>query len=207
MLAHGEIETVRHAVIGDARGKAQDGESARVVPAAQHVIDGAREETHYGVTFQRAIEIEAGGDAEAFQRGAQRGHVDIGSAHDDAHFAERASRAGLLKNASGDLLDFAFDARRLDQRQRGLGAPGRHAFLRDAHSSEAHAQGGREIFVAEGEGEVGVPAQSGHHAQFGVGQGVKAIDTDGRDPIQSLGGDLRGGKFQTACAHGQSAAG
>src|ERR1039458_311564 len=61
------------------------------------------------------IEIEARRDAEAFQGGAQRGNVDLGSAHDDADLAEGASGGGLLENAAGDLFDLAFDARRLDE--------------------------------------------------------------------------------------------
>src|ERR1017187_3582809 len=115
LLAHGEIEAIRGGEIGKARGEAQDGEGAGVVPAAEHGFDGAREEAHHGVAIERHIEIEARRDAEAFQGGAQRGNVDLGSAHDDADLAEGASGGGLLENAAGDLFDLAFDARRLDE--------------------------------------------------------------------------------------------
>ena len=109
LLAHGEIETVRRGEIGEARGEAQDGERARVVPAAQHRLDGAGQEAHHGVVFQGVIEIEARRNSEAFQRGAQRGRVDLGGPHDDAHLAERTSRVSLHQNAAGDLFDFALD--------------------------------------------------------------------------------------------------
>src|ERR1039458_4257656 len=115
LLAHGEIEAIRGGEIGKARGEAQDGEGAGVVPAAEHGFDGAGEEAHHGVAIERDIEIEARRDAEAFQGGAQRGNVDLGSAHDDADLAEGASGGGLLENAAGDLFDLAFDARRLDE--------------------------------------------------------------------------------------------
>ena len=84
---------------------------------------------------------------------------------------------------------------------------GQAALFGEAHGGEARAEGGREIFVAEGEREIGVPAHGGHHAQFGIGQGVKAIHPDGVDAVQPVRGDLCGGEFQTAGAHGEAAAG
>ena len=87
------------------------------------------------------IEIEARRDAEAFQRGAQGGHVDIGSAHDDGDLAEGAAGGGLFENAAGDLFDFALDAGRLDQGECGMGAAGRGTLLGRAHGGEARAEG------------------------------------------------------------------
>ena len=55
--------------------------------------------------------------------------------------------------------------------------------------------------------EVGVRVQSGHHAQFGIGQGVKAIHPDGVDAAQPVRGDLCGSEFQTAGAHGEAPSG
>ena len=124
LLAHVEIEAVGGAEIGEARGEAQGGEGSRVVPAAEHGFDGAGEEAHHGVAFQRWIEIEARRDAEAFEGGAQCGHVDIGGAHDDGDLAEGAAGGGLFENAAGDLFDFALDAGRLDEGERGMGAAG-----------------------------------------------------------------------------------
>ena len=46
-------------------------------------------------------------------------------------------------------------------------------------------------------------AHGGHYAQFGVGQGVKAVHPDSFDAAQTLRGDLRGSGFQTAGAHGE----
>ena len=80
------------AEIGEAGGEAQDGEGAGVVPPGEHGVDRAGEEAHHGVAFQRGIEIEARGDAEAFEGGAQRGQVDVGGAHDDGDLAEGAAR-------------------------------------------------------------------------------------------------------------------
>ena len=77
----------------------------------------------------------------------------------------------------------------------------------EAHAGEPRAQGRREVLVAERECEIGVLVQGGHHAQFGIGQGVKAIHPDGVDAAQPVRGDLCGGEFQTAGAHGEAASG
>ena len=78
----------------------------------------------------RRIEVEARRNAEAFQGGAQGGHVDFGGAHDDAHLAEGASRGGLHQNAARDLFDFALDAGGLDERDARDGCGGQVGALR-----------------------------------------------------------------------------
>ena len=178
-----------------------------MVPAAQHRLDGARQKAHHRMAFQGVIEIEAGGNSEALQGGAQRRRVDLGGPHDDAHLAEGTSRFSLKKNAAGDLFDFTLEIRRLDEFQRAARPAGGEALLGRAHTGEPCAQGWREVLVAQGEHEVGVPVQGGHHTQFGVGQGVKAIHPDGVDAAQPVRGDLCGSEFQTAGAHGEAPSG
>ena len=78
--------------IGEARGEAQDGQCAGVVPSTEHGLDGARQKAHRGVAFQGGIEIEAGGNSEALQGGAQCRRVDLGGPHDDAHLPEGTAR-------------------------------------------------------------------------------------------------------------------
>ena len=177
-----------------------------MVPAAEHGFDGAGEEAHDGVAFQRGIEIEARRDAEAFERGAQGGHVDIGGAHDDGDLAEGAAGGGLFEDAAGDLFDFALDAGRLDEGERGMGAAGLESLLDCADGGEAGAEGGGEIFVAEGEGEIGVAGHGGYDAQLGIGQGVKAVHANGVDVGQAVSVNLGGGEFEAAGAHGEAAA-
>ena len=137
---------------------------------------------------------------------AQRGHVGIGSAHDDADLAEGASRGGLFQNAAGDLFGFALDAGRLDERECGMGAAGLESLLRCADGGEARAEGGSQIFVAEGEGEIGVAGHGGHDAQLGIGQGVEAVHPDGIDVGQAVSVDAGRGEFKAAGAHGEPAA-
>src|ERR1017187_4668866 len=89
----------------------------------------------------------------------------------------------------------------------GAGAAGAGVLPGEAHGSEALVEDGGEILVAEGEGEIGVGAHGGDDAQFGIGQGVKAIHVDGVDAVQSVAGDVCGGQFQAAGAGGERAAG
>jgi hypothetical protein len=73
LLADVEIEAVGGVEIGKAGREAQDGEGASVVPIGEQGIDGAAEKSHDGMAFERRIEIEAGGDAEALEGGAEDG--------------------------------------------------------------------------------------------------------------------------------------
>ena len=206
LLADVEIEAVGGGKIGEAGGEAQGGEGSRVVPAAEHGFDGTGEKAHDGVAFEGGVEIEARRDAEAFEGGAQCGHVDIGSAHDDGDLAEGASGGGLFEDAAGDLFDFALDAGRLDEGECGMGAAGLESLLRCADGGEARAEGGSQIFVAEGESEIGVAGHGGHDAQLGIGQGVEAVHANGIDAGQAVSVDLGGGEFKAAGAHGEPAA-
>src|SRR5687767_9446594 len=66
--------------------------------------------------IQPGIEVEACGNAKAFERGPQNRNVRLRRPDDDSDFAERPPRGRLFENPARDLFHFALNARRTYQR-------------------------------------------------------------------------------------------
>ena len=87
----------------------------------------------------------------------------------------------------------------------GRGPRGGHSFFLETHGHQSGPRRFGGFARAERQSDVGMSRQCGDDRQFRVGQGMEAIEPDG-PYVQALGGDARGGQFQTAGARGQAPA-
>ena len=175
-----------------------------MVPSAKHRVHGIRQKAYRRVALQSGIEIEARGNAEAAERGAQDRDVGLRRPDDNAHLAKRPAGRGLLQNPPRDLRRLTLDGRSAEQRQGGVGALAAKTGLR-GDVSEPGLHGSGPIRIRQRESDVRMAIQRGDDAEFGIGQGVKTIEANGPNAAQAVAFDLIGGQFQAFGAQGHAA--